>query len=106
MKHLHHCHCGLRGQLQKLHAGQIGLLGSILLIGHLLFHVAECLVLPAILVALHGSEAEAATELSPEEAEQTTFNHSSLRHLDNFHSACTELPESLTESLIITPATP
>lgn len=57
----HHCHCGLKSQIKKFKAGKLGVFGGILIIGHLLFHVVECLALPTILMALHGNAAEATT---------------------------------------------
>ncbi len=60
MKHC--CHCHLQEQLHKFKAGKLGLLGGVLIVGHLLFHVAECLILPAILVAFNHPEVEAIAE--------------------------------------------
>ncbi len=57
-KHLPGCHCGLKEQLKKFRAGKLGVLGGILIVGHLLFHVAECLVIPAIIIAFGGNAAE------------------------------------------------
>lgn len=59
MKHQHICHCGLKDQLRRFKAGKLGLLGGILILGHLLFHVAECLIIPAILFAIHRQPVEA-----------------------------------------------
>lgn len=82
MKHTH-CHCGLKEQLKKFRAGKLGLLGGALILGHLLFHVAECLVLPAIFLAV-GSNAEGEThpssELSILALQETTFGEF-LKHL-------------------------
>ncbi len=61
MKH-QHCHCHLREHLRDLKAGKLGLLGGVLIIGHLLFHVAECLVLPAIFMAANSNASESAAE--------------------------------------------
>lgn len=71
MKHC--CHCYFKEQLRKFKAGKLGLLGGFLIVGHLLFHVAECLVLPALFVALHPHDAEATDELTAEEISETTF---------------------------------
>ena len=71
----HHCHCHFKDQFQKFKAGKLGLLGGVLIIGHLLFHVAECLILPSILVAFHLHDTEAAEELSSEEAKETNLFH-------------------------------
>lgn len=70
----HHCHCGLGEKLKKLRAGKLGLLGGVLVVGHLLFHVAECLVLPAFIMALHGNAAEA-TELEETELIETNLKN-------------------------------
>ena len=58
MKH-HHCHCGLKAQVKKFRAKKLGLVGVVLMGLHILFHVVECLVLPAILVAFSGAHDEA-----------------------------------------------
>lgn len=50
----HHCHCGLHDQLKRFSAKKLGLLGITLMIGHLLFHVVECLILPALIVGFSG----------------------------------------------------
>jgi len=73
MRSHHHCHCGLKEQLKKFKAGKLGLLGGVLIVGHLLFHVAECLIIPAIIVALSHHEVEATDELSDSHLEETTF---------------------------------
>lgn len=70
----HHCHCGLKEQINKLKAGKLGLLGGVLIIGHLLFHVVECLVLPALFIGFSHDDAEAATDLDNAELNQTTFS--------------------------------
>ena len=74
MKHTH-CHCGLREQLSKFKAGKLGILGGILIIGHLLFHVAECLILPAIFLAASGNaeSSETSEQLLVLELQETTF---------------------------------
>ena len=54
----HHCHCGFRDHLKRFRAKKLGLAGGIFLVLHLLFHVAECLILPSILVGLGGHLAE------------------------------------------------
>ncbi len=71
MKHC--CHCGLKGQIKKFKAGKLGLLGGFLIIGHLLFHVAECLILPAFLISFHSHDAEATDSLTDEDYKTTTF---------------------------------
>lgn len=53
------CHCGFEKKLHQLRAGKLGLLGGFLMVAHLLFHVAECLVLPAFLMAINGETVEA-----------------------------------------------
>jgi len=73
MKSHHHCHCGLENQLKKFKAGKLGLLGGAVIVGHLLFHVAECLVIPAVIIALNRHEAEAVDELDVRDLEEATF---------------------------------
>lgn len=70
---MRHCHCHFKEQLHKLKAGKLGLLGGVLIVGHLLFHVAECLILPALLVAFNRPEAEAVEELQPLELPTTAI---------------------------------
>lgn len=72
MKHCHHCHCGFAERSKKFKAGKLGWLGGVFVVLHLLYHVAECIVLPAALLAMHGKTAEAA-ELGTEEVQETTF---------------------------------
>ncbi len=72
MKHCH-CHCHFNEQLKKFKAGKLGLLGIFLIVGHLLFHVAECLVIPVIIAALTRQDAEAIEELAAPEVQETTF---------------------------------
>ncbi len=54
----HHCHCGFREHFKLFRARKIGFLGGAFLFLHLLFHVAECFILPSILVGLGGHLAE------------------------------------------------
>lgn len=84
----HRCHCGLGEKLHKLKAGKLGLLGGMLLVLHLLFHVAECLILPALLIALHDETAEA-SEISEQEAIELNIlsqPHNSVLHQDFWES--------------------
>ncbi len=74
MKHSHHCHCGFSEKCQKFRAGKLGLLGGVLVVLHLLYHIAECLVLPAIFIAINGNSAEAAELSEPELTETTVLN--------------------------------
>lgn len=77
MKHRHHCHCHFRDQLTKFKAGKLGLLGGFLIVAHLLFHVAECLLLPVIIASFSHHDAEAVAELNTEEMQETTHNTAS-----------------------------
>lgn len=70
-----HCHCGLHEQIKKFKAGKLGLLGGILIVGHLLFHVAECLVIPALLMAFNRQDVEAIEQLSLPETQETTYEN-------------------------------
>ncbi len=60
MKHQHNCHCGFEKHLAKFKKGRkLGVFGIAFLGLHILWHVAECLVLPAIFVAFsHGHSQE------------------------------------------------
>lgn len=71
----HHCHCGLSRHFKKLRTGKLGLIGGVLVVLHLLWHVAEGLVVPAIIIAFSRHHTEAA-ELTDEELENTTFSNS------------------------------
>ena len=55
------CRCGLREHFLHFRAKRLGVLGIFLMVAHILFHVVECLVLPAVLVGL-GSQASATSE--------------------------------------------
>ena len=72
-QHSHHCICGFKDQLHKFRAGQLGLLGGALIVGHLLFHVAEVLILPVIFVGFSGHHHSESHEASAEELLETTF---------------------------------
>lgn len=54
----HHCHCGLEKHLERFRLKKFGAVGVVLMILHVLFHIVECLVLPAALVALGGHAVE------------------------------------------------
>lgn len=54
----HHCHCGIDEHLRRLRGKKVGLLGLTLMGLHILFHVVECLVLPAAFIALGGHAVE------------------------------------------------
>ena len=69
----HHCHCGFKERHQLGKGRKLGVLGVTLMVLHLLYHVAECLILPAIFMAWSGHSAEdaiAAEATSPESSEQ------------------------------------
>lgn len=72
MKHCHHCH--LDDQIKKFKAGKLGLLGGILIVGHFLFHVAECLILPVIIAGFSRKDAEAVESLDEIELSETTLD--------------------------------
>lgn len=75
----HGCHCHLHEQLKNFKAGKLGLLGGLLIVGHLLFHVAECLVIPVIIAGLSHHDAEAIEEISRNELAKTTLAEPNLR---------------------------
>lgn len=64
-----HCHCGLREHFASLRLKKLGALGAVLMILHLLFHVVECLLVPAILVAIHQQSVQAEAAARPVTAE-------------------------------------
>ena len=68
MQKRQHCHCGLSDQFHKFRAKKLGLVGAALLVGHLLFHVVECLILPVIIVGFssHHEQSTAKAESSNE----------------------------------------
>lgn len=75
-----HCHCGLKEHFQVLKMKKLGFLGALLMVLHLLFHVVECLILPAILVAF-SQPSEAATAVEPEASNQISLEEDqSLTH--------------------------
>lgn len=80
MKHPHHCHCGFAEKSKKFKAGKLGWLGGVFVVLHLLYHVAECIILPAVLIALHSNQTEA-TELSPAEVQTATFSSQDYQEL-------------------------
>lgn len=63
----HHCHCGLKEHFQSLRVKKLGVLGVVLMILHILFHVVECLLIPTLLVAIHDQETQPATAASSSE---------------------------------------
>lgn len=73
MKHHCHCHCRFEEKRKKLRAGKFGVLGGCLVVLHLLYHVAECLILPVVLIAAHRNNAEAA-DVDHTLLEETTFS--------------------------------
>lgn len=48
----HSCHCGFEKHYKKLKARKLGKLGVLLVGLHLLYHVAECLILPTVLIGV------------------------------------------------------
>lgn len=63
----HHCHCGLKEHFQSLRVKKLGALGVVLMVLHILFHIVECLLIPALLVAFHGQETQPAAAASSAE---------------------------------------
>lgn len=91
MKHC--CHCGLGEKIHQFKAGKLGLFGGILIVLHLLFHVAECLVIPALIVAFRG-ETVATSEIT----ENDTVETPSLPYLSYEQNAL--LREDFYQSLV------
>ncbi len=48
----HSCRCGFEKHCKKLKARKLGKLGVFLVGLHLLYHVAECLILPTVLIGV------------------------------------------------------
>lgn len=95
-----HCHCGFRSHLKSLKAGKLGFLGALLFGLHFLFHVVECLVLPAVLVGLGGHFTEA-----PAVALEQTQTAPALAPLPSFASRTPTLPcPALSETLLAAPS--
>lgn len=69
---IHHCHCKFEEKRKKLSAGKFGIFGGVLVVAHLLYHVAEFLVLPVFLLAAHRDDAEA-SEVDADFLQETTF---------------------------------
>lgn len=55
------CHCGLKEHFLHFRAKRLGIFGIFLMGLHILFHIVECLVLPALLVGL-GNQVNTASE--------------------------------------------
>lgn len=77
-KHQHHCRCGFEKRLSKVkqrkNGKKLGMLGVSLFCLHILWHVAECLILPAVFVGIGGKvagENVEAVENAPVVAEKT-----------------------------------
>ena len=71
MSHCEHCHSKLHRKFFQVK--RVGIVGAILVVLHLLFHLVEFLILPTVFVALGGHAAEApavavSEELSDEES--------------------------------------
>lgn len=62
----HSCHCGFEKRHHLAKGKRLGLLGASLMVLHLLYHVAECLILPAIFMAWSGHHSEPAVAASDE----------------------------------------
>ncbi len=92
MKHC--CHCHIDEQIKKFKAGKLGLLGGVLIIGHLLFHVAECLVIPVIIAGLNRRPVEAIEELDEKELSETAI----ASHSDSLVSLKLSLSESIQQN--------
>lgn len=77
----HHCHCGFKKRHQLARGKKLGALGVAFMILHLLYHVAECLILPAVFMAWSGHSAEdaiAAEAENPETSEQIELSMDDL----------------------------
>jgi cell division protein FtsX len=81
----HHCHCGFKKHHDLSKGKRLGALGVTFMILHLLYHVAECLILPAVFMAFsnhHDDTAVAVSETISEQInldETTTSDESLIR---------------------------
>lgn len=66
-------HCHLCEHNAKIRAKNLGILGGLLIVLHLLFHVAELLLLPTLFAVFHHHGAEALSELDDNNLTETTF---------------------------------
>lgn len=100
MSKLCSCHCGFKSHLKSLKAGKLGFLGALFFGLHFLFHVVECLVLPAVLVGLGGHFTEA-----PVVALEQTQTAPAPAPLPSFASHTPTLPcPALSETLLAPPS--
>lgn len=60
----HHCHCGFEKHRHLAKGKRLGALGIAFMVLHLLYHVAECLILPAVFMAFSNHSSDAASAAS------------------------------------------
>lgn len=71
----HECHCGLNKHLKHLRAKKLGIVGAMLMLVHILFHVVECLILPAIIVGVTEQATSAKSAEAKGYARQVRIDH-------------------------------
>lgn len=84
LRHEQHtgCHCGFNKHLSRLRAKtgkRLGIFGVTLMVGHFLFHVVECLVLPAILMGVGGHIAGDDALAASEKVATQGIDHNDIR---------------------------
>lgn len=98
----HHCHCGFKKRHQLAKGKKLGVLGASLMVLHLLYHVAECLILPAVFMAWSGHSAEdaiAAEAENPESSEQIELDAAETSSRELLFTAKTNLYTDFFETL-------
>lgn len=63
----HHCHCGFKKHRDLSKGKRLGALGVTFMVLHLLYHVAECLILPAVFMAFSNHHDDTAVAVSETE---------------------------------------
>lgn len=71
----HECHCGLSKHLKHFRAKKLGIVGVILMLVHILFHVVECLILPAIIVGVTEQATSAKSAETKDYTRQMRLDH-------------------------------
>lgn len=70
----HHCHCGFKKHCQLSKGKRLGALGAAFMVLHLLYHVAECLILPTVFVAFNSHHDDVAVAASETETISENLN--------------------------------
>lgn len=79
----HHCHCGFKKHHDLSKGKRLGALGVTFMILHLLYHVAECLILPAVFMAFSNHHDDTAVAVSEPEIISEQINLDETTASDN-----------------------